>query len=56
MNILNKLFKRKQEKWIDVWHRDQWLKAREDTFIKNAIIVKDFEGNYRGLRGKGVKK
>ncbi|MGW7931848.1 hypothetical protein ACWEWU_09340 [Staphylococcus xylosus] len=49
--LLRKLFKRKDERWVDVWYGDQWLKVKEDNFLK-CIIVKDSEGNLKALKVK----
>lgn len=43
MKILRRLFNKKHEKLIDVWHGNQWLKVKESK-LKKCKVVSDRKG------------
>ncbi|MBO0929271.1 hypothetical protein J2P86_07560 [Staphylococcus sp. 30400_3112M30941] len=43
MNLIRRLFDKKYERLIDVWHGGQWLKVKESK-LKKCKVVSDREG------------
>ncbi|EVN00226.1 hypothetical protein U440_02632, partial [Staphylococcus aureus T79159] len=43
MKLLRRLFNKKHENLIDVWHGNQWLKVKESK-LKKYKVVSDREG------------
>ncbi len=44
MKLVRRLFNKKHENLIDVWHGNQWLKVKESKFKKYYKLVSDREG------------